>query len=252
MKKILYSALLAIAALLFIRGNAVPFEEGLPVGYKMADIKLGGLLYDNWLEMKKVSIDGDNPLYPLNEKRNGSITWRCQECHGWDYLGKDGCYNEDYYNYPGIKGIYDARHKSPEELYFIIADNQGNHDFKKYLRLTVTDIWALVKFIREGLVDFNAVINSDGSINGNPERGRRLYEKDCAECHGYDGSKILFEENMEGAHGIGWEAHADPYESLHKIRWGHPGTNMPSAVSDKNRSDQDTINILSYCQTLYP
>ena len=45
---------------------------------------------------------------------------------------------------------------------------------------------------------------------------------------------------------IGWLARANPQESLHKIRWGHPGSKMPSAVADHGLSDDDTVQILRY------
>lgn len=31
--------------------------------------------------------------------------------------------------------------------------------------------------------------------------------------------------------GVGWLSNDNPQETLHKIRWGHPGTGMPSMVT---------------------
>lgn len=253
MNKVLCTVVIALSVLISLSGTwDTDAQETLPIGYQLADLKAGGLLYDNWLKVKGINIDYPHPLYPVKEKKNGVTSWRCKECHGWDYYGKDGSYHEGHVNYVGIKGVYDVRKMSPRELYFAITDEDENHDFKKYLRLSASDIWSLVKFIREGLIDFNRVMNADGSINGDPGKGKVLYWRHCADCHGFDGNKILSREELEGYHGLGWEANADPQETLHKIRWGHPGTDMPSGIIDKGLSDQNTIDILSYCQTLFP
>jgi thiosulfate dehydrogenase len=244
--------LLILGILLFSYTSGLKAEEHLPTGYRVADIKNGGLLYDNWLRMKGIEIKNSHALFPLKAKKRGVTTWRCKECHGWDYQGKEGRYNEDFYYYVGFKGVYDVKDMPPEKLFFAIADIDENHDFTKYLRLSVSDVWSLVKFIREGLVDIKTVINPDGTVNGDPLQGKSLYLSYCADCHGYHGNYIEFKEEVEGIHGIGWEANADPQETLHKIRWGHPGSEMPSAIVDHDLSDQDTVDILSYCQTLFP
>jgi len=56
--------------------------------------------------------------------------------------------------------------------------------------------------------------------------------------------------DKDGIQGVGWLAIDNPQESIHKIRWGHPGSNMPSIITDKNLSEQDAINILTYSQSL--
>jgi thiosulfate dehydrogenase len=222
-----------------------------PRSYYIADIKQGGLLYDNWVKIKKVEITKRHPLYPQKEKIEASKTWRCKECHGWDYLGDKGRYS-DGTHYTGIKGIFDARNKTPEELFDALTNKSIEHDFTENLNLSYSDTWALVRFIKEGLIDINSVTHSNGTIKGNPENGRVLYLRHCHDCHGNDGNKINFREHLEGTHGIGWESNGDPQETLHKIRWGHPGVDKPSMIADKKLSDNDTVDILFYCQTLYP
>jgi len=222
-------------------------ESTSPEGYKEADIKLGGQLYDKWYKIKKVEVSGNHPAYPTVGKKKGADTWRCKECHGWDYIGKDGRYQKGSH-YTGIKGVYDARTKSPQELYDTMTNAKMNHDFSKYL--TDSDTWALVRLIREGLIDIGTAINPDGSAKGTPDGGKPLFLSTCAACHGKDGNKIDFSDKKEGIQGVGWLAKDNPQETLHKIRWGHPGSDMPSAIVDENLSDADTIDILSYSQTL--
>jgi thiosulfate dehydrogenase len=252
MKKSIFLLTIAVTALLINHAPAdSESQQKLPAIYYRADIKLGALLYDNWLAVKDIRISTNHPLYPLNFKKKGSVTWRCKECHGWDYMGNEGRYG-DGPHFTGIQGVYDARNKSPEELYDAITTAIPGHNFTEKLYLSVTDIWSLVKFIREGLVDIHEVINYLGVANGKIGKGKRLYGKYCAKCHGADGGKIDFREDMEGTHGVGWESIADPRETLHKIRWGHPGSDMPSAIIDDKLSDEESVHILSYCQTLYP
>ena len=222
-----------------------------PRSYYIADIKQGGLLYDDWIKINKVEISKRHPLYPKKGIVEASKTWRCKECHGWDYLGDKGSYSEGFH-YTGIKGILDTRNKPPQELFDALTNKSINHDFTENLNLSYSDTWALVRFIREGLIDINSVITSNGSIKGDPGNGKKLYVRYCNDCHGHDGGKVSFRELLEGPHGLGWESNSDPQETLHKIRWGHPGIDSSSMIADKKLSDKDTVDILSYCQTLYP
>jgi hypothetical protein len=77
-------------------------------------ISRGGQLYDNWW---KATIDTDKPQkdHPLwkeqsTNNRNGYDTYRCKECHGWDYRGKNGAYGKGSHH-TGFKGVYEAAKK---------------------------------------------------------------------------------------------------------------------------------------------
>jgi thiosulfate dehydrogenase len=217
-----------------------------PEGYMNGDIVHGAQLYDKWYTVKSVDLSGHHPLYPAEGKKKGDATWRCKECHGWDYIGKHGRYRTGSH-FTGIKGVYDCSARTPDELYRSLTDAGRKHDFSPYLN--DFDLWSLVKFIRGGLIDVNMVVNGDGSVNGGHAAGRFLYTDLCSSCHGNDGGEIDFKET-KGLQGVGWLAKDNPQETLHKIRWGHPGSKMPSAVVDKGLSDSDSADILAYCQTL--
>ncbi len=67
-------------------------------------IQRGGQLYDHWIKAKGVETPaGDHPLWALQttNTRRGTDTWRCKECHGWDYLGKEGAYGSGSHPTPG-------------------------------------------------------------------------------------------------------------------------------------------------------
>lgn len=248
LNRIFFSAFVILTVMVF-SGCAMEKrgKTTLPEGSKQADIKLGGQLYDNWPKIKKVELSGNHPAYPAMGKQKGAGTWRCKECHGWDYIGKDGRYKKGSH-YTGIPGVYDARTKNPQELYDALTNAEMKHDFSSYL--TDGDTWALVQFMREGLIDIGTAVNPDGSAKGNPNKGKPLFQSACADCHGATGNKVDFDEKKEGIQGVGYLAKDNPQETLHKIRWGHPGSDMPSAIVDDKLSNAETIDILSYAQTL--
>jgi thiosulfate dehydrogenase len=240
--------------------NSVSFVPVLPSSvvvndeskYTSADAVRGGLLYDKWWEVNgQTEPTGNHSWYPEAGQKSGADTWRCKECHGWDYKGKDGAYgNTSSSHYTGIKGVYDARNLNPAHLFALIS----GHNISG---LAEQDIWDLVKFIKEGLVEMDKYIIFHGtqakSATGDATNGKTLYENTgagggmCIMCHGADGKTIEFEPGEF----VGTYASDNPWEALHKIRFGHPGSSptMPSAVSN-GLSIDDQIDILTYGQTL--
>ena len=215
--------------------------------YQKADMKNGALLYDNWLKITKAKTEGNHPLYPSDAKKSGKSTWRCKECHGWDYIGNKGRYSKGSH-YTGIAGTFQVRDKAPVYLYNSLTNKATAHDFSSYM--SASQIWDLVKFLREGQAAIVQVIDDQGQAKGNTEQGKVLYDANCSSCHGTDGNDIDFNSSKEGTQGVGWLANDNPQESIHKIRWGHPGSNMPSMVVDKGLSEKDAIDILTYSQML--
>jgi thiosulfate dehydrogenase len=215
--------------------------------YQQADIRNGGLLYDNWPKMKKADIKDTHPIYPADSKKSGKSTWRCKECHGWDYIGKDGRYSKGSH-YTGIEGVYGERSEEPKDIFDDLTDKEDKHDFSAYL--ADTEIWDLVKFLREGQVDIKTALDDQGNAKGDAAKGKVLYNANCTSCHGADGNEMDFKGKKDGIQGVGWLANDNPQESLHKIRWGHPGSDMPSMVIDAKLSDQDAVDILKYSQSM--
>ena len=76
-------------------------------------IARGGQLYDKWWAVLGHEKPQDtHPAYPADGKRKGDTTWRCKECHGWDYRGVDGAYSKGSH-YSGVKGIRSYVGKDP-------------------------------------------------------------------------------------------------------------------------------------------
>src|SRR3989304_10438538 len=83
-----------IASLLFVTIGAIMLilaACGGPAGNPAR----GGQLYDEWWAVLGTEAPAaDQPLWATQttNTRSGGDTWRCKECHGWDYKGKDGAY----------------------------------------------------------------------------------------------------------------------------------------------------------------
>ena len=220
---------------------------GTHIAGESAEIQRGALLYDNWMKLKSTRPKATHPLYPSTAKKKGPGTWRCKECHGWDYIGARGRYREGSH-YTGIKGVYDSRSRSRQELTDLLRNTDKGHDFSAYL--SAADLRGLVAFIQNGLYDIGRVLDDQGHVKGSTTAGKVLYARQCAACHGSNGDTMDFKAKKAGVQGVGWLANDNPQESIHKIRWGHPGSEMPSMIADAGLNEQETVDILAYSRTL--
>jgi thiosulfate dehydrogenase len=216
-------------------------------------ISRGGQLYDDWW---KTTVDtrkpeGDHPLWKsqTSNKRNGYSTYRCKECHGWDYRGKDGAYGTGSH-FTGFSGVHSASQKmSIKELEAALKGSTNkDHDFSGIL--SSADIADLALFLKKGVIDLTKFINTDGSlIGGNPRTGSNTFINNCTHmCHGHNGTAINFGDK-EKPEFVSTVANKNPWEFIHKVRSGQPGTRMRSAIIHK-WSDTDILDLLAYARTL--
>ena len=234
------------------------------------DIKRAGRLYDKWWNVDGI-LDANVPNTRNQTWVNNagttdativsdSSTWRCKECHGWDYQGVDGKYG---YNgdttgkhYSGILGFIPTLNTPAKDKAYIfgaikngVAGSQlVDHDFGRFLN--DKDINLLVEFItdeNEGvpkLVTTYDVYLSNGAIS----QGKTTYESNtpgnCASCHGINGTSIPTVDMSAVANG-------NPQEFLHKVRYGHPGSSMlPTSSGFVGLDLPSASNVLAYSKTL--
>ncbi len=225
--------------------NVLAYAQGFPTDTSFSG---GGSLYDKWWVVAGADEPTeDHPLWATQDTntRSGKDTWRCKECHGWDYLGVDGAYGDSSHT-TGFTGVIGAADMSADEIRaWLNGENNPDHDFASLMGDAYVD--ALITFFQSELVDLSGSVNDDKSVDGDRARGQAKYEGTCAACHGLDGTKINFGGDDDPEY-IGTVASSNPWETFHKILHGQPGEPMPSAIG-LGWSLDDLLNVLSYIQT---
>ncbi|HLB47105.1 MAG TPA: c-type cytochrome [Anaerolineales bacterium] len=209
----------------------------------------GGVLYDAWWEVVGAEAPTTDQLLwktQTTNTRTGPDTWRCKECHGWDYQGVDGAYGAGSHQ-TGFPGIRDAASMSSEDLTaWLTGAKNPDHDFSQVLDEAYIN--ALVTFVQKETLDSAAYINADKTANGDAARGKVKFEKTCAACHGTDGKKLNFGDAAEPEY-VGTVAADNPWEFFHKASFGHPGAPMPSGIA-LGYTLEDLASLAAYVQTL--
>ncbi len=208
------------------------------------DMARGGQLYDNWMAvMERDAPEGTHPAYPADAKQAGAGTWRCKECHGWDYKGVDGAYGSGSHR-TGIKGVRGVVGMDPEQIHEIIMND--THGFTEET-MPHSAMEKLALFLSEGQIDMDRYIERETKIvRANPRRGAAAFQTICAVCHGFDGTAINFKDEAKPEY-VGTVCSENPWEALHKIRFGQPGVGMVAMIA---LDIEEQVDLLSYCQTL--
>lgn len=180
----------------------------------------GGQLYDKWYAVIKAEKPTEShPLYPAEGKyaEKPASNWRCKECHGWDYMGKDGAYASGKHA-SGIKGINGMKGADPGDVVALLKADE--HGFAG--KLNDADLMDLANFVSQGQIDMDPYIDrASKAPKGDAAKGEAYYNTICAGCHGMDG-KLPKEMKPFGAQ------MGNPWEVMHKILNGQPGESMPA------------------------
>ena len=221
-------------------GFAVLTPLPVPADELQSSIARGGRLYDNWFEeISERAPSQIHPAYPVDQasSRDPKTSWRCEECHGWDYRGRDGVYGKGLH-FTGIKGISGMAGKDPDNIISVLNDT--THAYRELM--ADEDFRDLAIFVSKGQVDMDRYIDRVTKMaKGNKSIRQDHYESICAGCHGRDGHKL------QTISPLGDVARDNPWEALHKILNGHPAEKMPALrVIDH----QTLVDILAYVQTL--
>lgn len=212
-----------------------------------SSIARGGRLYDKWWKVVGAGEPRQaHPAYPAEGKykAKGGTDWRCKECHGWDYKGKDGVYGKGAH-YTGIKGIQGARNMAPAKVMAVLADK--NHTLGGLMG--EADLRDLAMFVSKGQLDMGRYIDPASKLaKGDKARGEPIFNTICANCHGRDGARDEDGKPLAAdSEPLGLVATDNPWEALHKIRNGQPAEHMPAL---RAFDPQVAADILAYLQTL--
>lgn len=200
-------------------------------------VSQGGRLYDNWWTVCGLTPPGNtHPAYAATVgKQAGATTWRCKECHGWDYRGKDGAYGKGSH-YTGIKGI--SAYAGRDEASIVALLKNETHQYGKVL--SDGTLYLIAQFVRNGQVDASASIDAaTKKVVGDPAFGKRIFEDQCMACHGVRGRAINFSDKPAEPEYVGTIASDNPWEMLHKIRNGQPGAVMDEQHMRQSANDPD-------------
>jgi len=202
-------------------------DKGVP-NPDATSLATGGQLYDKWWKVADGATEPTTDQALMSTQttntRTGADSWRCKECHGWDYQGVDGAYGSGSHM-SGFSGVYEAVSLGVEEVKSILSGgSNADHDFSGVI--DDDSLTTLAEFISNGgVIDISVHIDLET---------KEVIDGDSANAIG---------------EALGELANGNPWETLHKIRFGQPASAMPSAV-DSGWTLKEALDVLAYAQTL--
>jgi cytochrome c553 len=185
-----------------------------------SSIARGGLIYDKWYKVVGMDAPKESHVsYPADKKyaAKPKSNWRCKECHGWDYMGKDGAYSSGKHH-SGIVGINGAIGKSTGDIISLLKSDSHGYGGK----LSDADMNDIALFVTKGQINMDKYIDRKTKApKGDQIKGEVYYNTICAKCHGKDGLQPKEMKPFGAQMG-------NPWEVMHKILNGQPGEKMPA------------------------
>jgi mono/diheme cytochrome c family protein len=193
-----------------------------------ASIVRGGRLYDDWArEVKSRPPSGSHPGFVQKDSAvSPADTWRCKQCHGFDYKGVRGLV--------GIRGF-----QGKEASAIISVLKNATHRYEGVLE--EADLADLANFVSLGQIDMQAAMDQGRVSKNGATSVEKIFGTVCAGCHGLDGSKLRV------ILPLGDIARRGPDQALHVILNGHPGGEMPAL---RALGTDTAVKTLSFLQTL--
>ena len=219
--------------------NMLAYLKSLRSVNMASSVANGGRLYDDW----QAQLGGQrqalpHPSYPAKAYYANvpSETWRCKECHGWDYKGNEGVYAKGNHA-TGIKGIRAMAGADPEKIMAVLTSSV--HVYGAVMKYR--DLLDLANFVSYGQIEMDKVVDSKtGLARGDAAKGSAHYRTMCAACHGLEGRYVA-------KRAMGRVTKEDLWHSVHNMLNGHPDDTMPAL----REIDSNVINdILAHMQGL--
>jgi len=193
---------------------------------------------------------------------NDGHDYRFKNLFGWDMRGDAGIYGREHQAKAWVlaTGPLSAAHAQIGRAEWINRVTNGWAGLPAYGEvLTAAEIASLVDFmlaVRDGQLpgpDDLYALNSDAprgfvlAAGGDAARGHDLYAEQCADCHGADATKIIFDD---GEQSLGQHARYFGYAVAMISLAGEPGSEMgPQPWADLTAAEQ-TRNLLDLLAAL--
>jgi mono/diheme cytochrome c family protein len=243
-------------------------------------IAFGGRLFDMWYDdidtdfvpddPETVAVDGSggpNGNGTLNDAygdlvANNGHDYRFKNLLGWDMRGAAGIYGTDYQNKSYILsgGPLSALYEEVGREEWIEHMKNGFGRLPAYGDVlsdeqvaSLVDYMLAVRDRRLPHPDDLYTLATDapkGFIlqpGGNAQRGHALYEEKCADCHGADATKILFDD---GEQTLGMHARYYGYAIAMITLAGEPGSEMGPQLSPELSTTEQTQTLLDLLAAL--
>jgi mono/diheme cytochrome c family protein len=223
----LLAALTALTAAVFLADTTSAAEPARSPGDE-ASIARGARLYENWMqEARERPQVLAHPAFVTKQVRvEPADTWRCVECHNWDYKGKHD-----------FVGIRDRQGGNPDEIITMLKGPP--HRFEGLMH--ESDFVDLANFVTRGQVDMAPLIDSARRLKTGVASWENIFATTCANCHGLDGGR------QRGVPPLGETARQQPSKVLHVVLNGHAGGNMPAL---RAFGTSLAVGMLAYAQSL--
>lgn len=191
--------------------------QALPRREPAAAMARGGRLYGDWIrETGRTAPREVHPSWPGSTKVAAADTWRCRDCHGWDYQGKDGpAARLSAVPGPALTGAEGA---SVEQIMAVLTND--THRYSGVL--SQRDLSDLATFVAQGQFPMDWAIDPvKGTFHSAGTGYDDHYETLCASCHGSTGTAV---RTMSP---LGRVVRENPWRALHNVLNGHAGESMP-------------------------
>jgi len=230
---------------------SIPIRTAYSQTEPIGDLTRGGRLYASWDNLAPGTLpENAQPLWPENigGEFPPRYTWRCVNCHGWDYSGSQSrsfLAATRAMEYPNLFSMV----AKPEEEILAYLDGSLNpdHDFSAYL--TEQDLRDLSTFLTKGLTLPELIADWETfQVWGTVEIGEQNYQQHCASCHGLEGEKLNL-NTTESPVFLGDLSWSNPWRVAHQMRFGHPQSRVPPAEM-LGLSFSQQIDTLAYIQTM--
>lgn len=222
---------------------------------ELSPVSRGAQIYDDWtsvLENAPLPV-GNHPIWSrqTNNTISGIDTWKCVNCHGWDYQGNEGAFSFGPYS-TGFPSILAA---SSENTAYLVSVLSGQKDAQHNFSSLMSDeeLESVVAFIQTGMIDDNEYIDifTRKIIDGDLSNGQEKYQEVCASCHGEDGTQATFRyEGREVA--LGTLAVQDPWRFLHRTRFGTARAPEMPIGYELGWTPEDGRDVVYYVQSSLP